>query len=106
MLPLFRDVDDHGDAHAGVVKVALAAWSRAAVVAVVENDGVISEAVFLELGEDAADFGIEGRHGVVVDSEVMAHLGEVREIGREVELGWIEAWSFGDEAFFAVLGDL
>ena len=47
VLPFFGDVEGHWDADSGVVEVALAAWGRAAVVAVVENDGVISEAVLL-----------------------------------------------------------
>ena len=105
LLPFFRDMDDHRDANAGVVEVALAARSRTTVVSIVENNGVIGEAVLLKFGEDAANLRVERGHGVVVNCEVVTHLREIGEVGRKCEFGGIEAWGLGDDVLLAIASD-
>lgn len=58
VLPVFGNVNDHGNLKAIVVGVALAAGEDAAVVAVVEDEGVIEEAVGFELCDDLTDLGV------------------------------------------------
>ena len=68
----FRDADDHGDSHARLLEVAFAARKHAAMVRVVENDGVVRETGFLEFLENLPDLGVHIRHAVVVAGQVLA----------------------------------
>lgn len=78
--PFFGDVDDHGDADAGVVEISFSTRSGAAVVTVVEDDGVFGEAVTFELGEDLADSGVGGGDDIVVSGDVTATFRKVGEM--------------------------
>ena len=61
-----------------VLEIAFAAWGDAYVVAVVEDDGVITEAGIFQFIEKFSDLGVEGRHRVVVDRDVGPNFGQIR----------------------------
>ena len=65
VLPLFGEMNDEGDAGAGVVEVAFGADGDAAVVGAVNDDGVFSLAHFFESLEELADAAIRGFEFVV-----------------------------------------
>jgi len=87
--PFFGDVDDHGDADAGVIEISFATRGGTAVIAVIEDDGVFGEAITFELVEDFSDSGVGGGDDVVVGGDVTATFREVGEVCGEGEGGRI-----------------
>lgn len=80
---LVGDVDDEGDAEAGVAWPAFAAWHPGAVVSELEDDGVFEEAGFAEFAEAFPGIGVGGMDAVVVLGPVMTGLGGVGMVGWE-----------------------
>ena len=70
----------------GVVRPALAARHAGAVVAVEEDDGVVGEAVLLELVEQPPGLAVHGRDVVVILRPVLPHLRRVGMIGGHADL--------------------
>ena len=56
---IFGDADGERDVEAALVDVAFAAGEHAAVVAEVEDEGVLQEAVLLQPGDDLADLVVD-----------------------------------------------
>ncbi len=86
VLPLLRKIDDHRNVQAGVARPAFAARHAAAVVAVVEDDGVAGEARLFDFLQAPARVGIGLADLVVILRPVLAHLRRVRMIGGDANV--------------------
>ena len=105
MLPLLREVDDHGNLQAGVAGPALAARHPRAVVGVVEDNRVIREAGVGEFLQVATRVGVHLGDLVVVLRPVLPHLRRVRMIGGHADLGRVlngDVWSRANLALVAL----
>ena len=90
-LPLLGNVNDHGNTDAAVVEVSFPPGSGAAVITIVKNEGVVSEAVFFELCENLTDLLVGGGHDVVVAGDIAPDFGEVGKVSREGESGRVQS---------------
>ena len=90
MTPLGRVVDDERHVHAALLQEALAAREHAAVVAVIEDDGVLREAVLLQVTQLGGDLPIHDEHVIIITRPVGADLRGVRLIGRDADLGRLQ----------------
>ena len=73
-----------------VIEPLFAAEKTAAVVAEYEDEGVVEQAVFLELIENDANLGVPVVHGVEIVGDFIANDGMVRIIRREFDFGGID----------------
>ena len=69
--------------------VAFSARGWAAVIAVVEDNGVVCQSIGFKLSEDFANLRVGGSHDVVVAGDVATNFREVGHVTRKSELGGI-----------------
>ncbi len=74
---------------AAALKKALAAGQHAAVVGVVEDDGVVGQAILLKLLQPGGDLFIHQRHVVVIPGPICPHLRGVRLVRGDAHLGGV-----------------
>ncbi len=89
VLPLLRKPHNERHTGAGIEQVALAAGQHAAVVAVVENDGIVRHAALLQLLDPPADLLIYLLNAVVVLRHVLPDFGQIGMIRRHVDFARI-----------------
>ena len=80
-----RPTDDERRVNAGVVKRAFGAGKGHAVVAQVEDDGVIQHVLAFQFAADEADVSVKARHFVVVKDEFAANVWVVGKVRRNAD---------------------
>ena len=78
MTPLLRHIDDHGHVQAPFVDVPLASGEGAPVIPVIEDDGIVHEAIRLQLGDKLAHFPVHLHVQVAVQRVGVAEQGRIR----------------------------
>lgn len=88
-LEMAGPADEEGDTEAGVIGPALAAREAAAVVAPEEDDGIVGEAVSLELIEDVLNLLVHDSDAIVVACPIGADDGGIGIVGGNIGLGGV-----------------
>ena len=104
VLPLGREIDDHGHLQAGVAGPALVARHAAAVIGVVEDDRVRRQTSGFEFLQACACGGIGECDLIIILRPVLAHFGRVGMVGRDADFGRImngHMRAFAELAFMA-----
>ena len=89
MLPVFWNGNNHGNAQAALIGVAFAARHHTAVIAVVEDEGIIEKVIFFELFEKSPHLRVDCHVLVEVVGVGAAKDRCVGMVGGKFDLGWI-----------------
>ena len=81
LLPFLGKINDQRHLQTGIARPAFAAWHPAAMVGVIEDDGVVRQTSVRELAEMSARIGIRLTHFVVILGPVLTHFRRVGVIG-------------------------
>ena len=88
-LPSRRDVNHQGDVQPRVIGTTFAPGHAGAVIAVIENDGVLRQAGCCQLVQHPPRLGVHLRHFVIILGPVLTHLRPVRMIRRNPHPGGV-----------------
>ena len=85
MLPLLWETDDQGHVITGVIDVPFCARQNPAVVGIIKNDRVVTDARFIEFLNPSANLLIHRRNDVHVGHPVLTKLWRIRVVGGQLD---------------------